>query len=244
MNYSVAAVVLMLISLPYIFGDAWNFTQAGESFNCTRYIDFVMKEYSCRPRGFYEISFEENGIITGKDLLQEIQRICSNETVIETYSNCMSELEAECPEQYPLVARAVEKKLSTICDGTNVHLWLLMTIKSGFTYAMECKAEILQIFYNCSAEVLTPYNISSGVSLSTALDVIRVTFPQIFYCTNTNFLQASASFDDCGNSRKEMLLTVWLQNLASLGFGIYLADMGDFKFMEQFQAILSRGDGE
>lgn len=226
-------MALLLVSLLSAFGETR--TSENKPFNCNMYLDFVMEEYICRPMDLFVTYSWNNGKLTGIELLEELKSKCSNTSAIESYFQCMADLEVICPEQYPVIIKAVEMNVGTFCNGTNVQTGLMAMIQRGFTYNIACKSLSSQLLETCNNEI-PAYDMSWDMLLSTALEIIPPTYATLFECMKTKFSLASDSFEECGSTWRDMLLTWWLWILAISGFPLLLGDT-DGELQEQLTAL-------
>ncbi|XP_045173238.2 uncharacterized protein LOC123534852 isoform X2 [Mercenaria mercenaria] len=209
------AVTLMLICVQFAFAETQVYP--GEHFNCNRYIDYVMKEWSCRPEGLFDISDDvmDDGIFTREELLEEISVRCSNVTLIERYINCFEELAVECPLQYLPVLNLVNEKIQMFCDGTDMSTWLLTTLENGYTYNKECFSVSSVLVESCAQELSATYqHLDVNMTMTTALEMlphfryVPMYEEQIF--NNTNFISRMWKFLD--RHAPDYMATVFLHN--------------------------------
>ncbi|XP_053376144.1 uncharacterized protein LOC123534852 isoform X3 [Mercenaria mercenaria] len=194
------AVTLMLICVQFAFAETQVYP--GEHFNCNRYIDYVMKEWSCRPEGLFDISDDvmDDGIFTREELLEEISVRCSNVTLIERYINCFEELAVECPLQYLPVLNLVNEKIQMFCDGTDMSTWLLTTLENGYTYNKECFSVSSVLVESCAQELSATYqHLDVNMTMTTALEMLphvliavlhreRIIKKTLMHCVDSSFL--------------------------------------------------------
>ncbi|XP_053374840.1 uncharacterized protein LOC123534280 [Mercenaria mercenaria] len=221
-----AAVTLILIYVQSAFGE--DFPE--EPINCNRYVDFAKGEWFCRPVGLFDISEDvmNDGVFTREELLEEVSVRCSNVTLFETYFDCLEELVAECPEQYMPVLGPVNKKIQMFCDGTEVSTWLLTMLENGYSIEEECFSVSKDLLMECGEEL----KFDSNMSVTTALEILPQTVSALFQCTKKKFTVIPTSYQECGSSWTDVLLSTWLL-FTALSTGSYLSDDD----MMQLQAL-------
>ncbi|XP_053376132.1 uncharacterized protein LOC123534292 [Mercenaria mercenaria] len=175
--------------------------------------------------------------VNEEQFLNKLTSLCSNESVIDSYTMCADRSTADCPQLAFVVANTVNEDVAVFCENGAPSEWLSTVLQNEYKYTNQCirygdGIGMIGVARQCLDDADFPYNFSNMTVISAFLAIQRKVSQWVQCMVNRAPSLPDEDGDgvlECGSTWQDLVLTLALRVSAFDPLGVKIGPQEIFK---------------